>query len=203
VCQVRGVLRGALCPCHAVVRRREMEALQAAVQDAGDRPGAGHRGGGDLVDELADVVPGELDIAQLALQYRPGGFPLVPPGFGFGEPGRDLLVDVREQGLPGGGGPQVERVAGSGDPVLGVAELPSDGQVTGLAVQDAGEDGFGRGLLVRLVPGRGGRAGDHVRGVGFPARVMATYRARQNKDTVTSRWAVSTVRPWATWTLPP
>ena len=32
----------------------------------------------------------------------PGGLAFVPPGFGFGEPGLDLLVDVRVQGLPDG-----------------------------------------------------------------------------------------------------
>ena len=39
-------------------------ALQATVQDAGDGPGAVHRRGGDLVDQGADVVPGELRSAE-------------------------------------------------------------------------------------------------------------------------------------------
>jgi hypothetical protein len=36
------------------------ELLQAVVEDAGDGPGLIHRRGGDLVDQGADVVPGEL-----------------------------------------------------------------------------------------------------------------------------------------------
>ena len=82
-------------------------------------------------------------------------FALVAPGFGFGEPGCDLLVDVRVQGLPGGGGPQVEQVAGSSGQFLGVPDLPGGGQVVRVALQDAGEDGFGGGLPVGLVSGRG------------------------------------------------
>ena len=68
-----------------------------------------------------------------------------------------------------GGGPQVEQVAGPAGPFLGLADLLGGGQVVGVALQDAGEHGFGGGLLVGLVPGRGGLAGDHVRGVGLPA----------------------------------
>ena len=98
----RGAFGGCpLRPCHVVPQVGQREAPQAAVQDAGDGPGAVHWGGGDLVDEGADVVPGELGGAELVLQGLPGVLALVPPGFGFGEPGLDLLVDVRVQGLPG------------------------------------------------------------------------------------------------------
>ena len=99
----------------------------------------------------------------------PGVLALVPPGFGFGEPGFDLLVDVRVQGLPDGGGPQGEQVAGSAGPVLGLADLLGGGQVAVVALQDAGEHGFGGGLLVGLVAGRRGVAGDDVGGVGLAA----------------------------------
>jgi len=34
------------------------------------------------------------------MQGRAGVLPVVPPGFGFGEPGLDQLVDVCVQGLP-------------------------------------------------------------------------------------------------------
>jgi hypothetical protein len=167
--QRRGVLRRPLRPRHAVSLPGELQALEAVVQDAGDRPGAIHRGGGDPLDDLADVVPGELGIPELVLQDLPRVLPLVPPGFGFGKPGCDLLVDVRVQGLPGGRGPQVEEVAGSPGPFLGLPDLLGGGQVFRLALHDAGEHGFGGGLLVGLPPGRGGLASDHVRGVGFPA----------------------------------
>jgi hypothetical protein len=56
--QRRGVLRRPLRPRHAVSLQRQLQALEAAVRDAGDRPGAGHRGGGNPRDDLADVVPG-------------------------------------------------------------------------------------------------------------------------------------------------
>ena len=102
--QCRGVLRRALRPCHAVSVCRELEALEAVVQDAGDGPGAVHRGGGDPVDDRADVVSGELGIPQRVLQHRPRGFPFVSPGFGVGEPGLDLLVDLGIEGLADGGG---------------------------------------------------------------------------------------------------
>ena len=52
---------------------------------------------------------------------------------------------------------------------LGLADLLGGGQVAVVALQDAGEDGFGGGLLVGLVAGRGGLAGDDVRGVGLAA----------------------------------
>ena len=160
----------ALGPGHVVpAELGQAEALQAAVQDAGDGPGAVHRRGGDLVDQRADVVPGELGGAEPLLQGLAGVLALVPPGFGFGEPGLDLLVDLRVQGLPDGGGPQVEQVAGSAGPFLGLADLLGGGQVAGVAVHDAGEHGFGGGLLVGLLAGRGGVAGDDVRGVGLAA----------------------------------
>ena len=87
----------------------------------------------------------------------------------LGEPGLDLLVDVGVQGLPDGGGPQGEQVAGSAGPVLGLADLLGGGQVAVVAAHDAGEDGFGGGLLVGLVPGWRGVAGDDVGGVGLAA----------------------------------
>ena len=55
------------------------------------------------------------------------------------------------------------------DSVLGLADLLGGGQVAVVALHDAGEDGFGGGLLVGLVPGWGGVAGDHVGGVGLAA----------------------------------
>ena len=165
----RGAGGCALRPGHVVPQVGQGEPLQAVVQDAGDGPGPVHRRGGDLVDEGADVVPGELGGAEPLVQGLAGVLAVVPPGFGFGEPGLDLLVDVRVQGLPDGGGPQVEQVPGSAGPVLGLADLLGGGQVAVVALQDAGEDGFGGGLLVGLVPGWCGLAGDHVRGVGLAA----------------------------------
>ena len=73
------------------------------------------------------------------------------------------------QGLPDGGGPQGEQVAGSAGPVLGLADLLGGGQVAVVAAHDAGEDRFGGGLLVGLVAGRRGVAGDDVGGVGLAA----------------------------------
>ena len=159
----------ALGPGGVVPQVGQGESLQAVVQDAGDGPGAVHRRGGDLVDEGADVVSGELGGAEPLVQGLAGVLAVVPPGFGFGEPGLDLLVDVRVQGLPDGGGPQGEQVAGSAGPVLGLADLLGGGQVAVVALHDAGEDGFGGGLLVGLVAGWGGVAGDDVGGVGLAA----------------------------------
>ena len=95
---------------------RQGQALQAAVQDAGDGPGLIHRRGGDLADEHADVVSGELGGAELLLEGLAGVLALVPPGFCFGKPGCDLLVDVGVEGLLDGGGPQGEQVTGSAGP---------------------------------------------------------------------------------------
>ena len=127
------------------------------------------RRGGDLVDDRADVVPGELGGAELLLEDRAGVFPLVPPGFGFGEPGFDLLVDLRVQRAPDRGGPQGEQVAGAPGPVLGVADLLGGRQVRVVAVQDGLDHRFGRGLLVGRMAGWRGVPGDDVRGVGLPA----------------------------------
>ena len=80
---------------------RESELLQAVVEDAGDGPGPVHRRGGDLVDQRGDVVPGELRGAEPLLQGLAGVLAVVPPGFGFGEPGLDPLVDVAVEGLAG------------------------------------------------------------------------------------------------------
>jgi len=131
-----------------------------------------------------------------------GVLAVVPPGFGFGEPGLDLLVDVRVQGLLDDGGPQGEQVPGAADPFLGLADLLGGGQVAGVALHRGGEHGFGGGLLEGFCPG----------GVVLPVTtcavfdtrplVMPTYRACRDRVSVTRRWAVSTVRPWATWTLP-
>jgi hypothetical protein len=130
----------------------QLQPLQPPVQHAGDRPGAVHRRGGDLPYDHGDVVPGELRGAEPLLEGAARVFALVPPGLGFGEPGCDLLVDVWVQGLPGGGGPQVEQVAGSPGPFLGVPDLLGGGQVSGVALHDAGE----HGLLVKLQVGRVG-----------------------------------------------
>jgi hypothetical protein len=96
-----------------VAEAGQLQLLEAAVQDAGDGPGAVQRRGGDLVDDGADVVPGELGGAELVLEDGAGVFPVVSSGFGSGEPRFDLLVDLRVQGLPDHGGPQGEQVAGS------------------------------------------------------------------------------------------
>ena len=61
------------------------------MQDAGDGPGAVHGRGGDLPDDGVDVVPGELGSTELEHWVV---FPLVPPGFVFGEPGFDLLSSM-------------------------------------------------------------------------------------------------------------
>jgi hypothetical protein len=55
-------------------------------------------------------------------------------------------------------------VTGSSGPVLSLADLPGGREVVGVALQDIGEHGFGGGLLVWLLPGRRGLAGDDVRG---------------------------------------
>jgi hypothetical protein len=60
-------------------------------------------------------------------------------------------------------------VPGSAGLVLGLADLLGGGQVAVVALQDAGEDGFGGGLLAGLVTRWGGGAGDDVRGVGLAA----------------------------------
>jgi hypothetical protein len=60
-------------------------------------------------------------------------------------------------------------VAGSADPVLGLADLLGGGQVAVVAAHDTGEDGFWGSLLVGLATGRRGLAGDDMRGVGLAA----------------------------------
>ena len=95
----------------------------------------------------ADVVPGELGGAQPLLEDWAGVLPVVPPGFGFAEPGLDLLVDLRVQRLPDRGGPQGEQVTGSAGPVLGVADLLGGGQVRVVPVQDGLDHRFRGGLL--------------------------------------------------------
>ena len=121
------------------------------------------------VNEGADVVPGELGGAELLLQGLARVLALVPPCFGFGEPGGDLPVDAGVQGCPGGGGPEGEQVAGPAAPFLSVADLLGGGDVVGLALQDAGEHGFRGCLLAGVVAERGGLASDDVGGVGLAA----------------------------------
>jgi hypothetical protein len=169
VCDLGRVFGRALRPCYGVPWAGQLDALQPTVEHAGDGPDAIHRRGGDAVDELADVVPGELVLPQLMLQRLPGVLVPVPPRLGVGEPGLDPLVDLRVQSLPDGSAPQGEQVAGSAGLFLGLADLLGGGQVAGVALQDTGEHGFGGGLLVGLVPGRSGLASDHMRGVGFTA----------------------------------
>ena len=106
------------------------------------------------------------------------------------------------QGLPDGGGPQGEQVAGSAGPFLGLADLLGGGQVAVVALHDVVEDGFGGGLLVGLLPGGAVLPVTTWAVLDSRPRVMPTYRACRDRVSVTSRWAVSTVRPWATWTLP-
>ena len=165
----RGGGGGALRPGRAMPQVGQRELLQAVVQDAGDGPGLVHRRGGDGVDQSAEVVPGELGGAEPLVQDPTGVLAVVPPGFMLGEPGLDLLVDVGVQGLPDGGGPQGEQVAGPAGPVLGLADLLGGGQVAVVAAHDGGEDGFGGGLLIGLVAGWRGGAGYDVGGVGLAA----------------------------------
>ena len=54
---------GALRPRRWDAGVGQLEALEAAVEDAGDGPGAVHRSVGDLVDDGVDVVSGELRLA--------------------------------------------------------------------------------------------------------------------------------------------
>jgi hypothetical protein len=143
----------------------QLQLLEAAVQDAGDGSGAVQGRGGDLVDDGADVVPGELGGAELLLEDGAGVFPVVSPGFGFGELGSDLVVDLREQGLPDRGGPQGEQVTGSPGRVLGVADLLGGGQVRIVPLQDGLDHRFRGGMLVGRMAGWRGLAGDDVGGV--------------------------------------
>ena len=117
-------------------------ALQAAVQDA-DGLGAVHRRGGDLADQGGDVVPGELGAPEPLMQGLARVLAVVPPSFGVGEPGLDLLVDVGWQSLPDCGGPQGEQVAvwRTGLGLGGSAWRRTGRRHRG---HDAGEDGFGR-----------------------------------------------------------
>jgi len=152
---------GALCPGQVVPGKpRQSDELQAAVQDAGDGPGPLHRRSGDLAEDGGDVVPGELGSVELLLEGVAGVLAPVPPGFGLGEPGHDLLVDVQVQRLPDGGGPQCEQVPGAAGPVLSLTDLLGGGQVSVVAAHDTGEDGFGGDLLVGLVSGWCGLTGD-------------------------------------------
>jgi hypothetical protein len=50
------------------------------------------------------------------------------------------------QGLPNGGGPKGEQMAGSSVPVLVLADLLGGGQVAIVALQDTGQDRFGDGF---------------------------------------------------------
>ena len=128
-----------------------------------------HRRGGDLVDDGADVVPGELGGAEPLLEDWAGVFPVVPPGFGFGEPGFDVLIDLRVQRRPDRGRPQGEQVAGSAGPVLGVADLLGGRQVRIVAAHDGLDHRFGGRLLIGRMAGWRGVPGDDVGGVGLPA----------------------------------
>ena len=56
----------------------EVEVLEAAVQDGGDRPGAGHRAVGDRRDDRGGVVSGELGFADGVVQGGPGRVGAVP-----------------------------------------------------------------------------------------------------------------------------
>ena len=126
----RGTVWCPLRPCHVVPGElRQGELLQTSVQNAGDGPGAVHRRGGDLLDQGIDAVPGELGGAEPLVQGRAGVLAVVPEGRGFGEPGLDPLIDLGVQGLPFGGGPQGEQVAGSARPFLGLADLLDGGRI--------------------------------------------------------------------------
>ena len=73
----RGAGGGALGPCRGLAGVGEVEALEAAVEDAGDGPGAVERRGGDLVDDGVEVVSGEAGGAQRGVEGLAGVFPLV------------------------------------------------------------------------------------------------------------------------------
>ena len=92
------------------------------MEDAGDGPGTVEGRGGDLADDSVEVVSGEVGGAERCMECFAGVFPLVPPRFGFGEPGGDLLVDLGVDGRADGGGPQVEQVPGSAGPFLGLPD---------------------------------------------------------------------------------
>ena len=117
--------------------------------------------------------PARLGGAQRGVEGFAGVFPLVPPCFGLGEPGGDLLVDLGVHGGPDGGGPEVEQVPGSAGPFLGLPDGLGGRQLAGVAFHDVLEHGFGGGLLVGLLAGRCGVAGDDVGGVGFAAAAHA------------------------------
>ena len=96
----RGAGGCALRPGHVVPgQKREGESPQAAVQDAGDGSGAVHWHGSDLVDEGADVVPGELGGAEVLLQGFTGVLVLVTHNpkrrHSFHDPFHALIVGVR------------------------------------------------------------------------------------------------------------
>ncbi len=105
-------------------------------------------------------------------------------------------------GLRGGYGPQGEQVTGSAGPVLGVADLLRGGQVRVVPVQDGLDHRFGGGLLVGRVAGWRGVPVTMCAVLESRPLVSPTYRDRRESVPVTSRWAVSTVRPCPTWVLP-
>jgi hypothetical protein len=125
--QGRRVLRCPMRPGHVTAQVGQGNLLEAGVQNAGNGPGAVQRRGGDLGDDSGDVVPGELGGAEPLLEDLAGMFAVVSPGFGFGEPGFDLLVDLRVQRLPDRGGPEGEQVTGSAGPFLGLADVLGGG----------------------------------------------------------------------------
>ena len=84
-----------------------------------------------------------------------------------------MLVDLGVHGGPDGGGPEVEQVPGSAGPFLGLPDGLGGRQFPGVAFHDVLQHGFGGGLLVGLLAGRCGVAGDDVGGVGFAAAAHA------------------------------
>ena len=125
------------------------------------------------VDDGVEVVSGEAGGAQRRVEGLAGVFPLVARGLVRGERGGDVLVDLGVDGGPDGGGPQVEQVPGSAGPFLGLPDGLGGRQLAGVAFHDVLEHGFGGGLLVGLLAGRCGVAGDDVGGVGFAAAAHA------------------------------
>ena len=125
----------------------EVEVLEAAVQDGGDRPGAGHRALGDRRNDRGGVVSGELGFADGMVEGGPGRVGAVPGVLVAAEPGLDGGVQV---GGALGGGDLLVEVDQPGRVVGGVqrgVHFGGGGAVAGGAGEGLAEDGFRVGLV--------------------------------------------------------